>query len=200
MPIETRSSPLRFHEELRGRVKRLAAAAASAMLAVVCAVLAAPAGAAGVAIPDPPEDAHACPRGGLVWGIDGPTEGWTPLLSARARTVFSDGERMESRVWIRPDGHATVATRLSSRLPRPLVAEVTVAFLDPAGGRLGLVARTYRLAGGSARLSRGPMPRLRADAVQVQLDPAGRCWLARTQIVHRRLGGARSSGRTDIAR
>jgi hypothetical protein len=112
-----------------------------------------------------------------------------PLVSERLRTAFSDTEQIESAVRIQADGNATVATRLSSRLRRPLEAQVTVAFLDEAGGRLASVSRSYRLPGRSA--SRAPKARIRSGAVELQLDPALRCRLARTHISHSRLGGPR---------
>ena len=173
----------------RGRAGTRAPRLASPpMLAAIGALLVLPGGAAGGAVdvgqitpPDrqvpsgsvpPPSPSGAAGEpdgsgspGGAVRGESLGPDRPLPVVSAHAGTTFSDGERMVSHVSIRSDGRATVVTRLSSRLPRPLVAEVTVAFLDPAGGVLGLVARTYRLAGGSATLSTASRPRLRAGSM-----------------------------------
>jgi hypothetical protein len=110
--------------------------------------------------------------------------------SQRARDTLSTDEWIESRVVIASDGHVIVATRLSSRLSRPLRVQVTVSFLTGAGAELAMVGRSYRLAGRSAEASTTPGVRARAGAVMLRLDAAALCRLARVSISQCRLGGS----------
>jgi hypothetical protein len=72
------------------------------------------------------------------------------------------------------------------------VGEVAVTFLDENGRRLAFVARSYRLGGRSGEASLAAKPRVRGGAMQLRLDPAAHCLLARVRIGQRRLGHGQS--------